>query len=62
MVELTNDVETLAKWVGHSQSVTDVLADRPAQFMEQTLDREGALTNSDRSALWHFIYFTESAG
>ena len=49
------------KWVGKTQETNDKLVPLPAQFMENTLNRDATLTDEDElPLLWHWLYFLES--
>ncbi len=58
----TLDESLLRRWVGKTESTTDVLTADHARRMELTLDRSASL--ADRNPLpplWHWLFFVESA-
>ena len=56
----TMDPEILIRWVGRSETATDMIRTAPANLMEMTLDREPVLREGDPlPPLWHWLYFWE---
>jgi 3-methylfumaryl-CoA hydratase len=58
----TPDPSRLESWIGQSATQSDTIRLAPANFMEQTLDREPGLRIGDAlPPLWHWLYFLQSA-
>ena len=50
-----------SKWIGKTQEKNDKLLPFPAQFMENTLNRDATLIEGkELPPLWHWLYFLES--
>ena len=50
-----------SKWIGKTQEKNDKLLPFPAQFMENTLNRDATFTEGkELPPLWHWLYFLES--
>ena len=48
-------------WIVRTQTTTDIIAPKPARFMQATLDRHPALDSGDSlPPLWHWLYFLEA--
>ena len=47
-----------SKWIGKTQEKNDKLLPFPAQFMENTLNRDATLIEGkELPPLWHWLYF-----
>ena len=50
-----------SKWIGKTQEKNDTLLPFPAQFMENTLNRDATfIEGKELPPLWHWLYFLES--
>ena len=50
-----------SNWIGKTQEKNDKLLPFPAQFMENTLNRDATLIEGkELPPLWHWLYFLES--
>ena len=50
-----------SNWIGKTQEKNDKLLPFPAQFMENTLNRDATFTEGkELPPLWHWLYFLES--
>ena len=50
-----------SKWIGKTQEKNDKLLPFPAQFMENTLNRDATfIEGKELPPLWHWLYFLES--
>ena len=58
MQEPTLDETILRKWIGKSESATDILHAQQSRLMQLTLDREATLETGDvLPPVWHWAYF-----
>ena len=57
-VDRTLDMDTLRRWTGKSETVTDRIDRRQARLMQTALDREATFAEGeDLPAFWHYLYF-----
>lgn len=57
-MDLTLNIDTLSKWIGRTESMTDLIDAGRARRMEATLDREPRFREGEiLPPFWHYLYF-----
>ncbi len=62
-MDTATELEQLRRWIGRTETRTDLVCASPVAALAATLDREDAepLPGSDLPPLWHWLFFTPQA-